>query len=144
VTTSLRARRRRDAVGRAAVLTAALAIFLLPLAWTALASSGFVPNNSTRPPSWAGAFTLNNFVEVGVAEPAFWQELATSTMSGASAAVVTTVVSFLAAYGLARSRIRLERPLAQALLVPAGLPAMAYVLPLSDLIRRVGLSDSLS
>jgi ABC-type glycerol-3-phosphate transport system permease component len=140
---SLRASRRRDAISRAVVLSAVLVVFLLPLGWTALAAFGLVPNNGTRPPSFAGALTLENFAEVGVAERTFWQELAASTISAACAALLTTVVSFVAAYGLARSRLRFERPLAQAFLVLASLPAMAYVLPLSDLMRRVGLSDSL-
>lgn len=137
------AQRRVDAWARAVVLSLILLVFLLPLCWTALASFGLVPNNSTRPPSWAGALTLANFAEVGISEPTFWQELAVSTLSAAGAALTTTVVAFVAAYGLARSQLRAERQLTQAFLVLASLPAMAYVLPLSDLMRRMGLSDSL-
>jgi ABC-type glycerol-3-phosphate transport system permease component len=143
MSTNLRTRRRRDATARAIVLSAVLVVFLLPLFWTALASFGLVPNNSTRPPSWAGVFTLDNFGEVGVAERTFWQELAASTISAACAAVLTTFVSCLAAYGLARSPLQAERPLAQVFLVLASLPVMAYVLPLGDLMRHLGLSDSL-
>jgi ABC-type glycerol-3-phosphate transport system permease component len=143
VTTGIRARRRRDAIGRAILLTAAVVGFLLPLAWTALAAFGLLPNNNTRPPTWGGSPTLDNFLQVGVAEHYFWQELATSTVSAACAAALTTGAAFLAAYGLARSRLRAERPIAQAFLVLASLPAMAYVLPLSDLMRRIGLSDTL-
>ena len=62
--------------GRATLLFVALAAFLLPLAWTAFASFGVLPDNTTRPPSWTGPISLAHFSEIGIAEPAFWQELA--------------------------------------------------------------------
>jgi ABC-type glycerol-3-phosphate transport system permease component len=135
-------RRRRHATVRVLLLVAAIAVFLMPLAWTVLASFGLLPDNSTRPPSWAGSITLDHFREIGIAEPTFWQELATSTVASACAAVLTIACSFLAAYGLARSRFRGERLLTQSFLVLASLPAMAYVIPLSDLMRRAHLVDT--
>ncbi len=139
---SLRARRRRDAVIRILLLIAAITAFLLPLTWTALASFGLLPDNSTRPPSWEGSITLDHFREIGVAEPTFWQELATSTAAAACAAALTILCSFLAAYGLVRSRFVGEDLLTQSFLVLASLPAMAYVIPLSDLMRRAHLVDT--
>jgi multiple sugar transport system permease protein len=139
---SLRARRRRDAAIRVLLLAAALAVFLVPLAWTAMASFGLLPDNSTRPPSWHGPITLDHFSEVGVAEPTFWQELATSTAAAACAAGLTILCCFLAAFGLARSRFAGRHLLTQSFLVLASLPAMAYVIPLSDLVRRAHLADT--
>jgi raffinose/stachyose/melibiose transport system permease protein len=130
-------------VARGAFLGAALLVFLLPLAWTVLASLGIVPDNGARPPSFAGSLTLENYAEVGVAEPTFWQEVGTSTITAGLAASLTTAVGLFAAYGLARSRLVHERLFAQVFLVLASLPAMAYVLPLGDLMRRIGLADSL-
>lgn len=127
---------------RAILLLAALAAFLLPLAWTALASFGLLPDNSARPPSWKGPPTLEHFAQIGVAEPAFWQELATSTASALCAAALTVGVSFLGAYGLARSHFSAGRLLTQGFLVLASLPVMAYVIPLSDVMRRVHLEDT--
>jgi ABC-type glycerol-3-phosphate transport system permease component len=124
------------------LLAAALVVFLLPLAWTALASLGLEANNNNRPPSFAGSLTLDNFSEVGIAEPTFWQELATSTASAACAAAITIAASLLAAYGLLRSRFPGDRLLTQGFLVLASLPAMAYVIPLSDLMRRAHLVDT--
>lgn len=140
--TGLRARRQRDRLARAVLLTAALIAFLLPLAWTILAALGLQANNNTRPPSFAGPVTLDNFSEVGIAEPSFWQELATSTASAACATALTVAASLLAAYGLARSRFPGDRLLTQGFLVLASLPAMAYVIPLSDLMRRSHLVDT--
>lgn len=124
------------------LLAAALVVFLLPLAWTALASLGLQANNNTRPPSFAGSLTLDYLSEVGTAEPTFWRELATSTASAACAAALTVAASLLAAYGLVRSRFPGDRLLTQGFLVLASLPAMAYVIPLSDLMRRARLVDT--
>jgi multiple sugar transport system permease protein len=135
-------RRRRDRAARIILVAAALVAFLLPLGWTVLASLGLLPDNTSRPPSWRGEATLDHFSEIGIAEPAFWQELATSTLSAACAAALAVAVSFLAAYGLARSSLLASRGITQGFLVLASLPAMAYVIPLSDLMRRVHLQDT--
>ncbi len=142
--TGLRVHAGRDLLVRAVLLAAALSAFLLPLAWTALASLGLLPDNSSRPPSWRGSVTFEHFSGIGAAEPAFWQELATSTASAASAAALAVSVSFLAAYGLARSSFRGDRLVTQGFLVLASLPVMAYVIPLSDLMRRAHLVDTLA
>jgi ABC-type glycerol-3-phosphate transport system permease component len=140
---SWRAQRRRREGIRAILLGAALVVVLLPLLWTALAAIGIEPNNNTSPPSWVVAPSLDHLAGVSVVEPAFWQELATSVGVSAAAALLATALSFLAAYGIARSMRPALRRLSPGLLVLASLPVMAYVLPLSDLLRRVGLLDSL-
>jgi ABC-type glycerol-3-phosphate transport system permease component len=127
---------------RRLLLAVAVVVLVLPLAWTLLASLGLVPNNATQPPSWAGSISLDRFGEVGVAESDFWEELATSTASAACAAFITIAVSFPAAFAFARSRARRENILAPAFVVLASLPAMAYVIPLSDVMRRVHLIDT--
>ena len=140
---SWRAQRRRSEGVRAILLGAALVVVLLPLIWTALAAIGIEPNNNSSPPSWVVAPSLDHLTEVSVVEPTFWQELATSVGVSAAAALLATGLSFLAAYGIARSMSPALRRLSPGLLVLASLPVMAYVLPLSDLLRRVGLLDSL-
>ena len=127
---------------RIILLFAAVVAFLLPLAWTVLASIGVLPDNSTTPPSFKGSPTLAHFSEIGLAEPTFWQEMGASMASAACAAALTAGVSFLAAYGLARSHLRAGRLLRQGFLVLASLPVMAYVIPLSDVMRRVHLVDT--
>ncbi|HET7467249.1 MAG TPA: carbohydrate ABC transporter permease [Candidatus Dormibacteraeota bacterium] len=129
---------------RALLLAIAVLVFLFPLTWTALASLGIVPDNSSRPPSWAGSLSLEHFADVGLAEPAFWDELTTSTVAALTATFITIVVSYPAAYALARSRSRLESFVSPAFVVLASLPAMSYVIPLSDLMRRAHLLDTLA
>ena len=137
------AQRRQRAAIRAVLLGGAVVVVLVPLAWTVLAAVGIAPNNNTSPPSWVAAPSLDHLADVSVVEPAFWQELATSVGVSAVAAVLATVLSFLAAYGIARSMSPARRRLSPALLVLASLPVMAYALPLSDLLRRAGFLDSL-
>ncbi len=135
-------RTRRGAAPRNILLAAALIAFLTPLAWTALASLGLQPDNNTHPPSWTGPLTLQHFLEIGVAEPAFIQELVTSTLSAACAALLAVAAAYLAAYALARSASGAGRAVGQGFLVLASLPVMAYVIPLSDLMRRTHLLDT--
>lgn len=125
---------------RVAVLAVALVLFLVPLAWTVLAAFGIVPDNSARPPSWSGSFSLDHFADVGLAEPAFWDELASSTAFAAAATLITIAVSYPAAYALARSPGATR--LVPMFVVLASLPAMAYVIPLSDMMRRAHLIDT--
>jgi ABC-type glycerol-3-phosphate transport system permease component len=131
---------RRDAVQRL-ILAVALVAFLFPLGWTALASLGVQPLG-TYPPQLVWPPSTDQFIEVGVAEPHFWQELVTSAGVSITATFVTVVVALLAAYGLARSRLRARRYVAQGFLILASLPVMAYAIPLSDEMRRLGLTDS--
>ena len=125
---------------RFVVLAVALILFLVPLAWTVLAAFGIVPDNSARPPSWSGSFSLDHFADVGLAEPAFWDELASSTAFAAAATLITIAVSYPAAYALARSPGATR--LVPIFVLLASLPAMAYVIPLSDMMRRAHLIDT--
>ena len=133
-------RRRRDPV-RVVLLAVAMLVFLFPILWTALASIGVRPRGF-GPPALTWPPTFEYFGEVGVAEPHFWQELATSTGVSAAATLLTMVVSLLAAFGLARSVFRSRRFAAQGFLVLASLPVMAYAIPLGELMRRLALSDT--
>jgi ABC-type glycerol-3-phosphate transport system permease component len=131
----------RHELARALLLGGALVAFLFPLGWTALASLGVRPRG-TAPPSLIWPPSLEHFGEVGIAEPHFWQELATSTLVSVAGTLLTIVVSLLAAYGLARSRFRGKAITTQGFLVLASLPVMAYAIPLGEVMRRLGLSDT--
>jgi multiple sugar transport system permease protein len=85
--------------------------------------------------------TLNYTEEIGVAEPAFVQELATSTGLSLAAALLTLTIAFPAAYALARSNSPRAHRWVQGCLVMASLPVMAYIVPLSDLMGRMRLEN---
>ncbi len=137
--TASRRRRRRL---RAALLALAGLVFILPLLWTFLASWGITPDDTSSPPTWSWPPAVENYLQIGVAEPGFLSELATGTSVAVAATALTILVSFLAAYSLARSRLRYTGTGIQVFLVLASLPAMAYVIPLSDVVRRLGLYDT--
>jgi len=142
MTLSWRVRQRLSKLVRALVLGGALILFTLPLLWTVLASFNILPNDATSPPGWDIHFTSLNYTEeIGVAEPAFVQELATSTGLSLAAALLTLSIAFPTAYALARSGSPRAHRWVQGCLVLASLPVMAYIVPLSDLIGRMRLED---
>jgi multiple sugar transport system permease protein len=67
---------------------------------------------------------------------------ATSLIVAITATLLTIGTAFLAAYSLARWRFRGRRAVVQGFLVLASLPAMAYVIPLSDFTRALHLRDT--
>ncbi len=139
---SLSAERRATAWVRAGLLAAAVGASFLPLAWALLASFHVLPNNSNSPPTWT-APTLESYTEeIGIAEPTFAQELATTAALSLATTCLTLALSFLAAYGLARSRFRGRQLVVQTSLILASLPVMAYIIPLSETMRRARLEDT--
>lgn len=138
---TLSASRRRGSRLRILLLALTVLIALLPLAWTLLASFGITPNNSA-PPAWNWNPTVQNYVEIGVTTPTFAQALATSLGVSLAATMLTTFVSFLAAYGLAHMHLRRGWILVQSLLILASVPVMAYGLPLLTILQAEHLYDT--
>src|SRR5258707_537127 len=98
--------RRGRSVRHANFLGIIVVLCLLPLVWTLLASLDVQANDSFSPPTWTLPPTLDRYLEVGVSEPEFLPELLTSAGLSAATTLLTTVIAFLAAYSLARSRFR--------------------------------------
>jgi ABC-type glycerol-3-phosphate transport system permease component len=129
---------------RGPLLGVLVALALAPIAWAALASLGIVPDNGGSPPTLHGALSLGEYTEtIGVAEPHFARELAQSLTVALFATLVVTFCAFVGAYGLARARRRGARLLVPSMLVLGSLPVVAYVIPLADTMRRLGLPDTL-
>jgi len=129
---------------RAPLLAALLFVALLPMVWTMLASLGIVPDNTASPPRWRVAPSLGEYTDtIGVAEPRFATELATSIVVALVATGVVIPCAFLGAYGLARWRWRGATLVVPSMLVLGSLPVVAYVIPLAETTRRLGLTDTL-
>jgi ABC-type glycerol-3-phosphate transport system permease component len=124
------------------LIALAVVIVVLPLVWTLLASFGVLPDDTSSPPTWTWPPTLANYAQIGAAEPGFIGELATSVSISVTATLFTVLVGFLAAFSLARSRARGTRTGVQVFLVLASIPVMAYLIPLTDTVRRLGLYDT--
>ncbi len=136
------AQQRRQRWLRAGILALALLVFLVPLLWTLIAAFGVTPNDTNLPPNWDWPPTFENFLYIGVSEPGFAGEMVTGLSISVTATVLTLSISYLAAYSLAHWNYRRARRTVQIFLVLASLPVMAYIIPLSDLVRRLGLYDT--
>ncbi len=134
--------RRRSSLGRTLLLSAIVLVILLPLVWTLLASFDLKPDLSHRPPTLTWPPTLDNYAEVVVAVPGFFQEFMNSLLLATIATVMAVGAALLASHGLARGRFLGKRLVVQNFLVLATLPPIAYVIPLSELARRLHLSDT--
>ncbi len=127
---------------RALLLLVLLVPLILPLMWTFLASFDIKPNNAVWPPTWSLSPSVENYAEVWAAVPGFFQVFRNSISVSMMATLLTTSAAFLAAYSLARGRIRGKSIVVQSFLVMASLPVMAYVIPLADFTRHLGLHDT--
>lgn len=129
---------------RPLLLAALLVVALLPIVWTVLASLGIVPDNSASPPAWRGVPSLSEYTDtIGIAEPRFANDLATSVAVALFATVLVITCAFLGAYGLSRWRGRAATVIVPSMLVLGSLPLVAYVIPLAETVRRLGLTDTL-
>ncbi len=127
---------------RAVFLAVVIAVCLIPLLWTLLASLNIVPNDVTSPPSWSAYPTLDQYLEVGVSEPHFVLELLTGAALALATTLITSIVGFLAAFGLARSYFRGRNLLIQGFLILASLPVIAFLIPLSNTLDVLHLTDT--
>jgi len=122
-------------------ISMAVVLGLLPLVWTVLASFGLTVQNSS-PPHWSVTPNLEHFREAVLGRPAFVAALLNSAGVAALTTLVATFTAFLAAYALARSRFRARDLVVQGLLVLAGLPVIAYLMPLRATLSALHLYDT--
>jgi len=130
--------RRAD---RSVLILVVLAVLLAPVAWTALAAFGLVPDTTAHPPRWPSP-TVATFGEIGVAEPGFGTELLTSSMVAAAATMLSIAVALPAAFAAARSGQGTRSRVGPALLTLASIPVIAYVAALDQLWRVARLEDT--
>lgn len=135
-------RRRRRQV-RALGIGLALLTWTLPLAWTALASLGITPDNTHSPPTWRLSPTIGEYATIAVLVPDLARQVFASAGLGVVVMLLALTVGLPASHGLVRSTLRSRIWLIQGCLVLSSLPVMAYVLPLDDTLRRVGLHATL-
>lgn len=137
----LTARRSRRTSLVAAAQIAAAIVFLAPIIWMYVAS--LRPNLDIRSGDLLPTrVSLDNYVhlfELDIVPQAFLN----STIVAAISAVIVTVVSTLAAYGLSRFGFR-GRGFAGGLLLAGQLvPGLVVLVPLVVAFRQMGLADSL-
>lgn len=113
--------------------------FLVPLAWLLLAAFDESATYETRLP---GAFSLANFEAVLTPQTTFIP-IGNSILLSTSTAVITVLVSLLAAYPLSRYRSRFHRGFMYGVLFGTCLPITAIMVPVYSMFVFFGLLDSM-
>lgn len=114
--------------------------FVLPLLWLAIAS---VSTNANLTVTWPQHFTMSNFADVLTPDLAFIP-LMNSVIISFGCAIITVVVSVLAAYPLSRYRLRVNKPFMYGILFGTGLPITAMMVPVYTLFVALNLVDSMT
>jgi multiple sugar transport system permease protein len=120
-----------------------LVVWTMPLVWTALASLGIMPDNSHAPPRWRWSPTGDGYVGIATVDRDLAIEVVMSAGLAAAATLLALSVGLPGAYGLARSSPRSRTWFVHGGLILTSLPVMAYILPLDDTLRRLGLHGTL-
>lgn len=128
---------------RGVFLAFVVAVCVLPLVWTLLASFEIVPDNIPSPPQWSTHPSLEQYLEVGIDQPAFMLKVLTSLVVALCTTLLATTVSFFAAYSLARSQFRGRTTIVQCFLVLASLPVISYLVPLNIVTNVLHLTDTI-
>ena len=112
--------------------------FLVPLAWIVLAS---LNPTATVGVTWPDSPTFDNFSSVFTWEQSLLP-LWNSTVISLGTAVITVVVSVLAAYPLSRYQMRFRRSFLYGILFATCLPITAMMVPVYALFVNLHLLDS--
>ncbi|GAA2648599.1 MULTISPECIES: carbohydrate ABC transporter permease [Nonomuraea] len=141
---------QRKRLGRILLNTAGVLVFLyaiFPVYW--MVSTGFKTNDqifTTEFIPFPTSFTLEHFSRVlteGVANNSIWLYLRNSAIVALGTVLIGSLFALLSATAIARFRFKGRGSFLITLLVVQMLPAEAMLIPLSVMIRRVGLGDQL-
>jgi ABC-type glycerol-3-phosphate transport system permease component len=125
------------------VLLAACFIALFPVFWTVSTSIKQRSDTFVFPPKFFNFEpTLKNYVAIFETR-GFWQTCANTILITLASTLLCVAVSTLAAYALARSpRFRGRGPLEVGLVLVRAVPAIVIMVPLFQIISRLGLYDN--
>lgn len=140
----MRARRSAAHAAIYAILAAAAAIMMFPVAWMLTVSVR--PNVEVMriPPQWIpGVFTLEPYLQV-LRSPRYLTTFGNSYFIALSVTLFSLVVGALAAYALARFRFRGQRSVIMFLIVTQMFPLVLLVIPYFQVVVRLGLYDTLT
>jgi len=144
VTTRRYARRRHATWAWNALAMLLAAIFGFPIYWmliTAFKSSADI--NSLTPQFWPRHPGLRGFREV-LADPIFRADLRNSLLITVAAVLVSIVIGFFGALAIARFRFLGRKVFVFAVLIVQMIPLLALTIPMSLLLDRFQLKNSLT
>ncbi|HZM83437.1 MAG TPA: carbohydrate ABC transporter permease [Candidatus Limnocylindrales bacterium] len=114
------------------------AIFLFPLAWTAVSSVS--PHAGTNQ---VGGWGFGNYVTLAGYQAGIWRYLANSALVSLLTVTLTLLISLLGGYAFARFKFPGKNLLFLATLAILMVPYATLLIPLYVLLSRVGLANSL-
>ena len=114
---------------------------LFPIYWM-IVTSLKLPRDIYRMPSlWPHTLTLNNYQQI--ADKGFLDAVRNSFVVAASVTVISVIISSFAAYSLVRYRTRFRGLVGRIILFAYLTPTSLLFIPLSILMARLGLANSL-
>jgi len=136
---------RRAFVARCAsyaLLGVAVLLILFPIYWMVITSLK-LPREILRVPSlWPQVFTLNNYRAI-LDDDNFLVSIRNSVIVSGSVTLIAVMISSLAAYSMVRFRYRFRGLIGRLILFAYLTPTSLLFIPLSIIIARLGLGNSL-
>ena len=133
-------KRRTVAAVQAALILAAMAIMLVPIAWIFLAA--FKRHVDVYQLKLLFAPTLENFATVFASPYNLGEKIRNSALVAAASTAVAIPFAAAAAYAFSRFRMRGERAVFVVILATQFVPAAAVVLPFFVMFRDLGILDT--
>ncbi|PXY31401.1 sugar ABC transporter permease [Prauserella muralis] len=136
----MRTRGKLASTGLHTILVGASVIAVFPVAWVALTALKTERDTWSRPGE-LGTLGLDNFGQVlGDTQFATW--FANSLLVAAGTTVLGVLIAATAGYAASRMRFPGQRPLMWTFLVTQMFPAAVLIVPLYNVMARLGLLDS--
>ena len=135
-----RQKRKTVAAVQAALILAAMAIMLVPIAWIFLAA--FKRHVDVYQLKLLFAPTLENFATVFASPYNLGEKIRNSALVAAASTAVAIPFAAAAAYAFSRFRMRGERAVFVVILATQFVPAAAVVLPFFVMFRDLGILDT--
>jgi multiple sugar transport system permease protein len=124
-----------------AVVIAVWAFYLFPLVWLVMMSLKTQLDTFAVPPLFLFTPTFEHY-EATFADRGFRSAIRSSLIVTAVSMLASLLLGALAAFGLARFRLRFSEPLAFGLIIGRMIPPIVFVVPLFLLFNRLGLRNT--
>jgi ABC-type glycerol-3-phosphate transport system permease component len=137
---------RGRGIGRMLIIYASVAVFafvvLVPFYWMVKSAFSEEQDVFEIPPIYLPDPTFANFQRLADQVP-LARYIMNSLIFSTTTTLATVAASFLAAYAIARIRVRGSNALLLALVISTALPEIVTIIPLYQLLRELRLLDSL-
>lgn len=121
-------------------LTVVMLFFLLPLFWILRTSMITKVEAYKMPPNWLAAWTFDNYIAIFTNNP-FGKYFMNSFFIALASTVVAVMLGAMSGYWICRMSKRTES-MKLAILVTQMIPPVVMVIPLSLIVKNLGLDDS--